>query len=350
VSNNHTPYSCNINCLYWPVSCLYRGVILIFGGTVTLGKLVQLSLLIPLVFIGTSCTKDSPRAIQKEEVVAQNVEVKELSNNINIVQRVPQSSTSNDDILNGLGLEDYEKVAKQIFMVKEAMSEDFPVGDGLTFTMYILRYLAEVGDYVLTNEDISNLLVAFEKISGEKLNDTIYETVAGIEKLKFGKSGGKYSVKIYSFDKRNGILIPINEESNEGMVKEIIYARIKDKAEITFDDVDSKSKTKALKRFLTEKITIPLVSETLLPPLNQLHGDIKYDLDNYLKETKIIPLEIKSEGIYIKVNTSSIFKNMKFYLRTLYTLPGRKKDDKSIPSLVMRIRAKLVNVKISIDQ
>ncbi|WP_372654498.1 hypothetical protein [Halobacteriovorax sp.] len=315
----------------------------------TLGKLGKLSLILIFSYTGISCSKDSAPSIEREEV-----KVVDVSSNKSVVtkelKRVPQSSSGSDEILNGLGLEDYEKVAKQIFMVKEAMSEDFPVGDGLTFTMYILRYLAEVGDYVLTNEDISNLLVAFEKISGEKLNETIYQTVAGIDKLKFGKSGGKYSVKIYSKDKRNGILIPINEVSDEGMVEEIIYAKIKDKAEIKFDDVDSKSEIRDLKRFLTERITIPLVSETLLPPLNQLHKDIKHDLDSYLDETKIIPLEIKSEGIYIKVNTSTIFNNMKFYLRTLYTLPDRKKNDKAIPSLVMRIRAKLINVKISIDQ
>lgn len=348
MSNYHTCILCNISCLDWPNSCLYSSAINIFGGTVTLGKLVQLSLILSFMIAGTSCSKDTSSPIVREKMSIQEVSTK-ASQKLTHVKRTPQSSSS-DQILNGLGLEDYEKVAKQIFMVKEAMSDEFPVGDGLTFTMYILRYLAEVGDYILTNEDISNLLVAFEKISGEKLNDTIYETVAGIESLKFGKSGGKYSVTIFSFDNRNGILIPINETSDEGMVEEIIYARIKNKAQITFDDVDTKMKRKSLKRFLTERITIPLVSETLLPPLNQLHKDIKYDIEDYLDETKIIPLEIKSEGIYIKVKTSSIFKNMKFYLRSLYTLPGRKKDDKSIPSLVMRIRAKLVNVKISVDQ
>ena len=315
----------------------------------TLGKLIQLPLILFTLIIGTSCSDSAP-IIEKTEVSA----VKEASTSVGAesLVREPQSeaNSSSNQVLHGLGLDDYEKVAKQIFLVKESMSEEFPVGDGLTFTMYILRYLAEVGDYVLTNEDISNLLVAFEKISGEKLDETIYETVSQIKSLKFGKKGGKYSVTIFANHKKNGILIPINEVSDEGMVQEIQYAKIKDQAEIVFDDVDSKSKVRALKRFLTEKITIPLVSETLLPPLNQLHKDIKHDIENYLEQTKIIPLEIKTEGIFIKVDTSTVFNKMKFYLRTLYTLPGRKKDEGSIPSLVMRIRAKLVNVKLSIDQ
>lgn len=318
----------------------------------TLGKLIQFSIFISLLTITTSCQSESP-VTNIEQVSTGSSTDKDLTE-ANLLtdisqDRSPQSESSGQ-VLHGLGLEDYEKVAKQIFLVKEAMSQEFPVGDGLTFTMYILRYLSEVGDYILTNEDISNLLVAFEKISGEKLNDTIYETVSQIKKLKFGKIEGKYAVTVYAFNKKNGVLIPINESSDEGMVQEIKYARVKDGAEIQFDDVDSKTKIKALKRFLTEKITIPLLSETLLPPLNQLHKDVTFDLDNYLSKTKIIPLEIKTEGIYIKVDTSTIFNNMKFYLKTLYTLPGRDKEGSSIPSLVMRIRAKLINVKISIDQ
>ncbi|WP_417336380.1 hypothetical protein [Halobacteriovorax marinus] len=312
-------------------------------------KLIQFSLICFFSLGSISCSKSEKPIIKDLQVSAAKSESL-TKNTVQPESRRPQSESSSGQVLHGLGLEDYEKVAKQIFLVKEAMSEEYPVGDGLTFTMYILRYLSEVGDYILTNEDISNLLVAFEKISGEKLDETIYETVAQIKKLKFGKNSGKYAVEIFAFNKKEGVLIPINEVSEEGMVQEIKYARIKDKAEIIFDDVDSKLEIKALKRFLTEKITIPLVSDSMLPPLNQLHKDIKYDVENYIDNTKIIPLEIKTEGIYIKVDTSTVFNNMKFYLRTLYTLPGRKKDGAAIPSLVMRIRAKLVNVKISIDQ
>ncbi len=272
-----------------------------------LGKFIQLPFILSILLVSSSCSKDVTTIVEKQEISSAS----EKSEGALSVERAPQSASSSENqVLHGLGLEDYEKVAKQIFLVKESMSEEFPVGDGLTFTMYILRYLAEVGDYILTNEDVSNLLVAFEKISGEKLNDTIYETVSQIKTLKFGKRNGKYSVTIYAMDKKNGILIPINEVSDEGMVQEIQYAKIKDKAEITFDDVDSKLKRKALKRFLTEKITIPLISETMLPPLNQLHDDIKFDLENYLEETKIIPLEIKTEGIFIKIDTSTIFDEM----------------------------------------
>ena len=310
----------------------------------TLGKLIQLTVILSFMVFGTSCSEETP-ILQKTEVTGH---VESTTGAVS-VKRVPQGDSSKQ-VLHGLGLNDYDKVAKQIFLVKESMSEEFPVGDGLTFTMYILRYLAEVGDYVLTNEDISNLIVAFEKISGEKLDDTIYETVSQIKSLKFGKKGGEYSVIISANHKNNGILIPINEVSDEGMVQEIQYAKITDQSQIVFRDVDTKSKIKALNRFLTEKITIPLISETVLPPLNQLHKDIKHDIESYLEETEIIPLEIKTEGIFIKVDTSTVFNKMKFYLRTLYTLPGRKKNGNSIPSLVMRIRAKLVNVKLSIDQ
>ncbi len=264
-----------------------------------------------------------------------------------------ETTDSNDesgDDLNGLGLEDYEKVAKQIFLVKEAMSDEFPVGDGLTFTLYILRYLAEVGEYELPNADIVKLVSAFETISGEKLNTTVHETIAQISKLEFGKKNNRYFVKIFSKDRKKGIVIGINELSEDDQIEEIKYAKIKNKAKITFTNVDSTLERAEITRFLTEKISLPLISESWLPPLNQMHSDIEHDIKNYLKETKIIPLKIRMKGIFVKVKTNTILKNMDFYLRKVYTLPGRKKDDLAIPSFVMRMRSGVVNVKMTIDQ
>jgi hypothetical protein len=261
-------------------------------------------------------------------------------------ERPVSDSTSG---LSGLGLDDYEKVAKQIFLVKEAMSDEFSVGDGLSFTLYILRYLAEVGEYELNNADIVQLVDAFEKISGEELDVIVKDVIAGIKKIEFGKKENTYFAKIYTINK-DGIIIPINEKSDDGKIDEIRYAKIKNKAKIKFTDVVTKMQKSEIRRFLTEKITIPLISESWLPPLNQLHKDVDHDISDYLRDTKIIPLRITMKGIFIKVKTKTFLKNMNFYIRKVYTLAGRTKDNAPIPSFIMRMRAGVVNVKISIDQ
>ncbi|WP_127717656.1 hypothetical protein [Halobacteriovorax sp. HLS] len=258
--------------------------------------------------------------------------------------------TSNSDRnLSGLGLDDYEKVAKQIFLVKEAMSDDYAVGDGLTLTLYILRYLAEVGEYELKNEDIVQLVNAFEKITGEQLDEKVKDVVAGIARIEFGKKDDTYFAKIFTINK-DGIIIPIHEKGDDGKIDEIRYAKIKNKAKIKFTDVVTSVQKSEIKRFLTEKISLPIISESWLPPLNQLHKDVDHEIGTYLRDTNIIPMRVTMKGIFIKVKTKTFLKNMDFYVRKVYTLAGREKNGQPIPSFIMRMRAGLVNVKISIDQ
>ena len=304
-----------------------------------------------ILIIGLLMSLLSISACGQEEttLVTTTSEEIEAPDEAQIVEVTPRVETNRTSGLSGLGLDDYEKVAKQIFLVKEAMSEEFSVGDGLSFTLYILRYLAEVGEYELNNEDIVQLVNAFEKISGEELDVTVKDVIAGIKKIEFGKKENTYFVKIHTINKK-GIIIPINEKSDDGKIDEIRYARIKNKAKIKFTDVVTKFQKNEIKRFLTEKMTIPLLSESWLPPLNQLHKDVDHDISNYLRDTKIMPLRITMKGIFIKVKTKTVLKNMDFYIRKVYTLAGRTKDGAPIPSFIMRMRAGFVNVKISIDQ
>lgn len=315
-----------------------------------LNKWVRTIFLSSLLLTASSCSGKNPEFDNSRSLSNIKENGKKDADTVSTTTATTENPESNETDLNGLGLEDYEKVAKQIFLVKEAMSDEFSVGDGLTFTLYILRYLAEVGEYELSNADIVQLVAAFEKISGEKLNDAVNETIAQIKTLEFGIKDKKYFVKIIAKNKKEGIIIPINELSEDDKIEEIRYAKIKNKAKITFTDVDSKSEKAEITRFLTEFVSLPLVSESWLPPLNQMHPDLKHDIKNYLEETKIIPLRIRMKGIFVKVKTNTILKNMDFYIRRVYTLPGRKKDDRPIPSFVTRARAGVINVKISIDQ
>jgi hypothetical protein len=304
-----------------------KGYLPIFGGIVFKSKLILCSI---LAFVFTSV----PSFAEEDVLSPINLSVE---------------TTENSNAFSELGLDDYEKVAKQIFLVKEAMSEEYSVGDGLTFTLYILRYLAEVGEYELKNEDIVKLVSAFETISGEVLDETVKDVVKGIERLEFGKKDSTYFVKIFTIEK-DGIIIPINEKSDDGKIDEIRYAKIKNKAKIKFTDVTNSLQRLEIKRFLTEKISLPIISESWLPPLNQLHKDVEYKIGDYLSDTKIIPMKIRMKGIFIKVKTNTFLKNMNFYIRKVYTLAGRSKDGVPIPSFIMRMRAGVVNVKISIDQ
>jgi|GEM_PF-1791312 len=254
----------------------------------------------------------------------------------------------------GLNNEQMRKVAKNILMVANAITEEYEVADGLNLVMYVLRYFAEIGEYELAQKDILILVRAFEKLSDTKIEEEVEAILLQISKIRFGKKEGKYFSQIYSLRPSEGVIIPINEASEDpnSSVKEIKEVVIMEGATLTFDEVDTANDKKVVKEFIKKRVKVLGVIDALASSLNQIHPGIIENIDDYLEREDILTpaLIIGMDGIYVDVVTDTILKDIQFDFNQAVTLPKITEDGNPLPSFVFGAKAKLLNLKVSVDQ
>lgn len=305
----------------------------------------------PLPNFSRTLAGESPDLSQTKE------ELNDLALSLNV------ENTSNEEgngaqtqILGEVGLnsEQMRKVAKNILMVANAITDEYEVADGLNLAMYVLRYFAEIGEYELAQKDILILVRAFEKLSGQEVGEEVDSILTQISKIRFGKREGKYFSQIFSLRPSSGIRIPINElsEDPKSSVKEIREVVLLEGATLTFDEVDSANDKKKVREFIKTPIRVLGVIEALASSLNQIHSGIIDNIDDYLEREDIITpaMIIGMEGIYVDVVTDTILKDIQFNFNQAISLPKLTEDGNPLPSFVLGAKAKLLNLKVSVDQ
>ena len=265
----------------------------------------------------------------------------------NVYEHSILSSTNLDTNKDTVSEEDYQRVADKMFKLKQALMGTYELADEITLGLYILRYLTDLGTFSVGNEEISQLIKSLESLNGEEFDPDFKELLKGIKRVLFSERRGVKYVKIYTKSDK-GIVVPLNRTMAEGSVKEIKYLKIKDKTTIYFNDIDSKKEKNKFKSFIKTKARYFFVAHAAL---NQIHPQIKSNIDNYvLRENQVPPLRMKIKGVYVRVNTSTIFGQMDFFLKELYSLPGFSNGEAGLPSLVGLAKDGLIKIKISLDQ
>jgi len=95
-------------------------------------------------------------------------------------------------VLNGtLSLENQEEVAKVLFKLSRNISDEFAISDGLSMVMYVLRYMAQIGEYEFVQKDLKALISSFENLLGEPFDPEVWHVVDQIRKLQFTRHEGK---------------------------------------------------------------------------------------------------------------------------------------------------------------
>lgn len=242
--------------------------------------------------------------------------------------------------------EELRVIAENIFNLMKSISEEYYISDGLTLATYILRYMAEIGEYELVYKDMMALVKTFEKLQEKEFDEAIYSILEQIRKIQFGTRKGKLFVKIYS-KFSNGIIHQINEMNTdeESSLKEIKYLNVKDGAEMYFDEVDTKKERVEMVKWVKKKYKIKTFGKYMF------HEDIPKYVDKYFDlETPANAMKIEYKDMFVRVTTDTIFKDMDLKFKDGYVLPGFRKGEKPIPSFLLRLGAKLVKVKTSIDQ
>ncbi|MCF8058435.1 MAG: hypothetical protein K9K67_04010 [Bacteriovoracaceae bacterium] len=254
----------------------------------------------------------------------------------------------------GLSGDQMRVVAENILAVAKASSEEFSVADGLSLSMYVLRYLAEIGEYELAYKDIMILIRAFEKLSGDEVSEQVIAIVEQLEKIRFGKREGKYFSQFFSKTPQRGIIIPIDERSEDpnSSLREIKRIVAVEGSVLYFNEIDNTSEKREVRDFIKTPVKILNVIESVVKALNQVHPDIIQGIDDYLERNDhpAPPMIIDMAGISIEVDTTTIFKDITFDFNKAYVFPGLKLGTNPLPTVVLGAKAKLLNLKVSVDQ
>lgn len=249
-----------------------------------------------------------------------------------------------------LGLDDYQAVARVIVEVQKSMTDEYEVGDSLTFSAYILKTFAEIGDYEITQEEILSLVDVFEKLTDIETPVEVRDILNNLEKLSFRKKGEYVSVTFHTLNSTGYVMdIYSEDDAPEEESLEIEHFKIKDHAEILFQDVEGHSSREAFVDFINDSFKIPLLPSKWFSALNQIHPAVDNEIERYLHEKREArPLKLIMKGFELRVATSTLFKTIDFEIQEAFTTPGLKKDETPLPSFHLWMQEKLLKVKASV--
>lgn len=253
----------------------------------------------------------------------------------------------------GMRPEKLQVVAKNIFNMTQVMTEKYLVADAIGLSFYIMRYMAEIGEYTLVNKDVNLLVTAFEKLMKKEVTKETKDFLAQVSSFDFGVRRGKFFTRVNTFNEKEGAVIPINKvsEDPDSSVEEIVEVRLKNGAEFYFNEIDSSNALSELKTFVTEKVRVLIPG--LSKSLNQVHEDLRKSVSSYVAKSSrpANPLNIEIHGLSVLVKTSTILKDINFEFERSVFMPGIvTESEEPVPSLMMYAKSGLLRLKTTIDQ
>lgn len=275
------------------------------------------------------------------------------------LERSPAQDTSSDDqsvVLNGtLSLENQEEVARVLFKLSRNISDEYAISDGLSMVMYVLRYMAQIGEYEFVQKDLKALISSFENLLGEPFDPEVWHVVEQIRKLQFTRQKGKLSVNIFAHDEKNGVTVMMNSPGEPGSaMKEIEFVRLKHGSRISFAEATEDKDYVHIKKLVKDRFKILGFIGLVEDDMNLIHPTLISSIDAHLRREKddlIQPLFIDFEDAFVRVQTTTVFKTIDFKFQEGVCIPGVKDiDGKPAPSFLLTAQAKLLKLKTTIDQ
>lgn len=211
---------------------------------------------------------------------------------------------------------DYQRMATMILQVQRSMADDFPVGDGLTFAMYILRIFAEIGDYDLTREEIQALFSTFTRLTRIEIPEQVRTIVAQLERLSFGRREGKWSVAFHTRARR---VIRVSME--DGTSDEVI---IPHGSTLYFQEMTSPYDHVEISQFMKTLFKLPALPTGWFSRFNQIYPEVNNSIDIYLDRPAVVaPMKVEIHGPRLDLRVPILGQlNMSF--RDAYLTPGLK--------------------------
>tara|TARA_R110000868_G_scaffold38661_7_gene135140 strand:+ start:4260 stop:5168 length:909 start_codon:yes stop_codon:yes gene_type:complete len=275
------------------------------------------------------------------------------------LKRRPAQVTPEEDqsvVLNGtLTLENQEEVARVLFMLSRNISDEFAVGDGLSMVMYVLRYMAQIGEYEFVQRDMKALIASFENLLGEPFDPEVWSVVEQIRKLQFARHKGQLSVKIFAMNEETGVTVMMNAPGEPGSaLKEIEFVRLKHGSRVSFSDAESSKDHAHVKDLVKDRFKILGFIGLVEDDMNLIHPSLVDAIDLHLRREKddlIKPLFIDFDDAFVRVHTSTILKTIDFKFKEGVCIPGVKTiEGTSAPSFLLTAKAGLLKLKTTVDQ
>ncbi|CAM9925538.1 unnamed protein product, partial [Chrysoparadoxa australica] len=118
------------------------------------------------------------------------------------------------------------------------------------------------------------------------------------------------------------------------------------------NEVDTAREKKEVREFIKTPVKVLGVLESIVEALYQVHPGIIDTIDDYLEwsEYPAPPMMIDMQGISIDIETTTIFKDINFQFKRAYAFPSMKNAQGNVPTFVLDGKAKLLRLKVSIDQ
>jgi hypothetical protein len=119
-----------------------------------------------------------------------------------------------------------------------------------------------------------------------------------------------------------------------------------------FNEVDNAAEKKQVRDFIKTPVKILGVLEAIVEALNQIYPEIHQGIDDYLERNDhpAPPMIISMGGISVEVGTRTLFNDITFDFKEAYTFPGLRLEGQPLPSFVLGGKAKLLHLKVSVDQ
>lgn len=278
---------------------------------------------------------------------------------LSTMKRSPAQQGPEDDhsvVLNGtLSLENQEEVARVLFMLSRNISDEFAVGDGLSMVMYVLRYMAQIGEYEFVQKDLKALIASFENLLGEPFDPEVWSVVDQIRKLQFIRSKGDLAVKIFALNEDTGVTVMMNAPGEPGSaMKEIEFVRLEHGSQITFEDAESLRDHAEVKELVKKRFRILGFIGLVENDMNLIHPNLVQAIDLHLRREKddlIKPLFIKFDDAFVRVHTSTVLKTIDFKFKEGVCIPGVKTiDGQPAPSFLLTAKSGLLKMKTTVDQ
>lgn len=275
-----------------------------------------------------------------------------------LTRRPAQEAPEGDQsvVLNGtLSLENQEEVARVLFKLSRNISDEFAIADGLSMVMYVLRYMAQIGEYEFVQKDMKALISSFENLLGEPFDPEVWQVVEQIRKLQFTRNRGKLSVKIFALDEENGVTVQMNTPGEPGSaMEEIEFVRIRHGGTVTFEDAEDLKAHNEVRDMVKKKFRILGFIGLVEDDMNLIHPRLVDAIDSHLRREKddlIKPLFIDFDDAFVRVRTSTFLKTIDFKFQEGVCIPGVKTiNDEPAPSFLITAKSGLLKLKTTIDQ
>jgi len=273
-------------------------------------------------------------------------------------ERLPAQQTAAEDqsvILNGsLSLENQDEVARVLFMLSRNISDEFAIGDGLSMVMYVMRFMAQIGEYEFVQKDLISLISSFENLLGEPFDPEVWMVVEQIRKLQFVRHKGKLAVKIFALDEDSGVTVMMNTPGEPGSaIKEVEFVRLKHGSRISFSDAEDLKDHSKVKDLVKKHFKILGFIGLIEKDMNLIHPRLVDVIDLHLRREKgdlIKPLFIEFDDIFVRVHTSTLLKKIDFKFKDGVCIPGAKTiEGLPAPSFLLTAKSGLLKLKTTID-